>query len=166
MCYACYHGIMELLGLLQNYIEFTKDVKILWFNLGYNFGGIVTSIKNIWMWNVAKEYTRINDSFTMGMEMGQIFWMIFYPTEKYLDESLADPNSVWGQDYTWDAIIFRRELEPDEEYIPLIDQPGLTVDSESAQADEVIEEASFSLSTDVLDFLSKYVPLFKTKRSV
>ena len=50
---------MELLGLLKNYIEFTKDVKILWFNLGYNFGGIVTSIKNIWMWNVAKEYTRI-----------------------------------------------------------------------------------------------------------
>ena len=23
VCYACYHGIMELLGLLKNYIEFT-----------------------------------------------------------------------------------------------------------------------------------------------
>ena len=105
----------------------------------------------------------------MGMEMGQMFWMIFYPTEKYLDESLADPNSVWGQDYTWDAIIFRRELEPDEEYTPLIEQPGLTVDSQSAssiQADEDIEEASFSLSTDVLDFLATYVPFFKTKRTV
>ena len=32
----------------------------------------------------------------MGMEMGQIFWMIFYPTEQYLDQSLADPNMVWG----------------------------------------------------------------------
>lgn len=87
---------MEIYALLLDYIKFGKDVKILWFNLGYNFGGIVTNIKNIWMWNVAKEYTRIQGSFTMGMEMGQIFWMIFYPTEQYLDQSLADPNMVWG----------------------------------------------------------------------
>ena len=71
---------MEIYGLLLNYIKFAQDVKILWFNLGYNLGGLVTAIKNIWMWNVAKEYTRIEDSFTMGMEMGQMFWMIFYPT--------------------------------------------------------------------------------------
>jgi len=106
--YSCYHGILELIELGKVYIMFSKDLKILWFNLGYNFGGLVTSIKNIWMWNVAKEYTRISDSFTMGMEMGQMFWMIFYPTEMYLDQSLADPNSEWGQDYTWDAIIYRR----------------------------------------------------------
>lgn len=87
---------MEIYGLLLNYIKFAKDVKILWFNLGYNLGGLVTSIKNIWMWNVAKEYTRIEDSFTMGMEMGQMFWMIFYPTQLYLDTSLADPNAHWG----------------------------------------------------------------------
>ena len=59
VCYACYHGVMEILALCENYILFAKDLKILWFNLGYNFGGLVTAIKNIWMWNVAKEYTRI-----------------------------------------------------------------------------------------------------------
>ena len=79
--YSCYYGVLEILSLLEEYIVFHKDLKILWFNLGYNFGGLVTAIKNIWMWNVAKEYTRINDSFTMGMEIGQMFWMIFYPTE-------------------------------------------------------------------------------------
>ena len=85
LTYSCYHGILELIELGKVYIKFSEDLKILWFNLGYNFGGLVTAIKNIWMWNVAKEYTRISDAFTMGMEIGQIFWMIFYPTELYLD---------------------------------------------------------------------------------
>ena len=50
----------------------------------------------------------------MGMELGQIIWMILYPTERYLDQSLANENIVWGQDYTWDSIIYRRELTPQE----------------------------------------------------
>lgn len=85
LCFSCYHGILELVDLFQDYIEFAHDIKILWFNLGYNLGTIITMIKNIWMWNVAKEYTRIEDAFSMGLEIGQIAWMIFYPTQKYLD---------------------------------------------------------------------------------
>ena len=57
--YSCYYGVLEIADLLEDYFIFHKDLKILWFNLGYNFGTLITSIKNIWMWNVAKEYTRI-----------------------------------------------------------------------------------------------------------
>lgn len=94
--YSCYHGVLEIWILLQDYIIFASDLKILWFNLGYNMGTIITNIKNIVMWSVATEYTRIEDSFTMGMEFGQIIWMILYPAEMYLDEAIADENNVWG----------------------------------------------------------------------
>jgi len=59
-------------------------------------GMIITNIKNIVMWSVATEYTRIDGSFTMGMEFGQIIWMILYPAEVYLDQAIADENNVWG----------------------------------------------------------------------
>ena len=38
------------------------------------------------------------------MEIGQIFWMLFFPVQEYLDEALGE-GAVWGQDYTWDTII-------------------------------------------------------------
>ena len=53
---------------------------------------------------MAKEYTRVVDPFSMGMELGQIFWLTFFPIEEYLDLALED-GAIWGQDYTWDAVI-------------------------------------------------------------
>ena len=119
VCFSCYYGVLELVDLFDDYIDFVHDIKILWFNWGYNMGGIITSIKNIWMWNVAKEYTRIEDAFTMGLEMGQIFWMMFYPTQKYLNQAIRDSDNEWGQDYSWDAVIFRKDIDPDVGLQPL-----------------------------------------------
>jgi len=117
--YACYYGVLEIVELMLDYFIWRNDLKMLWFNWGYNLGAIATNIKNIWMWSVATEYTRIDGAFTMGLELGQIFWMLFYPTEIYLDDSLARNDTVWGQDWTWDAIIYRRELVPGEEHDPI-----------------------------------------------
>ena len=89
LTYGCYWGVLEILDLLTDYFIFHKDLKILAFNLGYNAGALITGIKNIWLWNVAKEYTRVRDAFTMGMEIGQLWWGIFYPAEQYLDQTLG-----------------------------------------------------------------------------
>ena len=86
------------------------------------------------MWNVAKEYTRIDDAFTMGLEIGQLWWAIFYPAEQYLDAEIVRESCLnvpledrlpvgsklcweWGQDYTWDAIIHRRVIGPHEQTV-------------------------------------------------
>ena len=168
--YSCYYGVYEIYDLLQEYIMFAYEVRILWFNLGYNFGGLVTAIKNIWMWSVATEYTRISDSFTMGMEMGQIFWMIFYPCEMYLDQSLANPNTEWGQDYTWDAIIYRRDITKgnyENRRTPISELPGLVdLGQQSKKQDVAPEILADTVSGNIAGFFAKHIPFFKTKEEV
>ena len=58
------------------------------------------------------------------MELGQIFWLIFYPAQAYLD-SVLDKGGVWGQDYTWDTVIAL--TVPDNDIfkeVPLIGTPS------------------------------------------
>ena len=90
--YSCYWRVLEIADLLSDYFIFHKDLKILWFNLRYNFGSLITNVKNICMLLVSKKYTRIDNALTMGLEIGQMFWGIFYPTEQYLDQSFAKPE--------------------------------------------------------------------------
>ena len=52
-------------------------------------------IVNVAMYFMAKEYTRVEDSRSMGMELGQIFWLIFFPVEEYLDLAIED-GAIWG----------------------------------------------------------------------
>ena len=47
------------------------------------------------MYFMAKEYTRVEGPRSMGMELGQIFWLIFYPVEEYLDLSIEE-GAIWG----------------------------------------------------------------------
>jgi len=68
-------------------------------------------VVNVAMYFMAKEYTRVEDSRSMGMELGQIFWLIFFPVEEYLDLAIED-GAIWGQDYTWDQVI---QMENGEE---------------------------------------------------
>ena len=56
---SCYYGVLEMHDLLNDYFIWRDDGYILAFNIGYNLGAIITNIKNIWMWNVAKDYTRV-----------------------------------------------------------------------------------------------------------
>ena len=56
------------------------------------------------MYFIAIDYTRVKTPFDMGMQLGQIFWLTFYPAKFYLDTSIAAGNS-WDQDYTWSGSI-------------------------------------------------------------
>ena len=81
-----------------------EEIDILWFNLFYNGGTIVKSLVNLGLYFIAKEYTRVKDAFSFGMEIGQIFWMLFFPMEDYLNNAIKK-GAVWGMDYTWDHVI-------------------------------------------------------------
>ena len=61
----------------------------------YSGGNIFKGIVNISLYFIAMEYTRVKSPFTMGMELGQIFWLIFYPIDEYLDLML-ETGAVWG----------------------------------------------------------------------
>ena len=162
LTYGCYWGVLEIVDVLTDYFIFHKDAKILAFNVGYNAGAIITGIKNIWMWNVAKEYTRVSDAFTMGLEIGQLWWSIFYPAEQYLDQNLGKLGTLvnpfipgdneewkWGQDYTWDAILHRRVVGPDEvRSEPVMQAPVPTEDH---------------ANTGFGEFLARHLPSLKAK---
>ena len=99
--FSCTASVDEISSLVNKYTVFTLDFDIIWFNLFYNAGTIMKGVTNIIMYWVAKDYTRVDSPFSLGMELGQIFWLIFYPAEEYLDDAL-EHGAVWGQDYTWD----------------------------------------------------------------
>ena len=158
LVYGCYWGVLEMADLLFDYIVFHKDPLILAFNFAYNLGFLATAIRNIWMWNVAKEYTRVRDAFTMGIEIGQLFWLIFYPAQQYLDQQLAleDKTWKWGQDYTWDAILRRRDLAPGEERL----EPVWEAPDPSKTAATEWEFPNFG------EFLARHLPGLKARAVV
>ena len=102
--FSCTASLSEIEELGGKYWQFTSSSQTVWFNLFYNAGSIVKGFTNIAMYFMAKEYTRVNSPFALGMELGQIFWLIFFPATDYLDDALAKGAS-WGQDYTWDQVI-------------------------------------------------------------
>ena len=108
--YSCYQSYFEIRDLLVAYWKFTKNASVIGFNVFYSGGPIYKSIVNLIMFFWAKEYTRVQNAFAFGMELGQIFWMTFYPVEDYLEMALKT-GAVWGQDYTWDQVI---NLEVDD----------------------------------------------------
>ena len=101
---SCSSSIDEISELVAHYRSLMSDVDKLAFNLFYSGGDVIKGITNVVMYFYAQEYTRVQDAFTMGMELGQIFWLLFFPVQEYLDEAL-DNGAVWGQDYTWDTVI-------------------------------------------------------------
>ena len=93
--YSCYQSYFEIKDLLIAYWKFTSDGSVTLFNLFYSGGPIIKSITNLILFFWAKEYTRVQDAFGFGMEIGQIFWMTFYPIEDYLEMAL-EKGAVFG----------------------------------------------------------------------
>ena len=79
------------------------------------------------MYFIAKDFSSIKTPFEMGMELGRIFWMLFYPARTYLEDSV-DSGFEWGNDYTWDDVIGK--VIPD------------STDSVVDTASQIIESAS------------------------
>jgi hypothetical protein len=58
------------------------DFRTLVFNFFFNTGKIVTSAKNIYLYQYyGPDYSRVYDAFTLGTEIGQVFYYAFYPYE-------------------------------------------------------------------------------------
>jgi hypothetical protein len=68
--YSCYMSAIEIYALFLSYAEFASNLDILWFNMLYNMGSVIKGVSNIVMYFYAKEYTRVTDGFTFGLELG------------------------------------------------------------------------------------------------
>ena len=68
--YSCTESFYEVDALFQKYWSFTHNFEQIYFNLFYSGGNIMKSIVNVAMYFMAKEYTRVEDPFSMGMELG------------------------------------------------------------------------------------------------
>lgn len=68
--FSCYEGVKEIYTLVMKYIMFATNPNIMYFNLAYNAGTIIKNITNLVMFFYAKEYTRVSDGFTFGLELG------------------------------------------------------------------------------------------------
>merc|ERR1712038_1435486 len=101
---SCTESYDEIIELSQTYWAMLTDIGQIKFNLFYNSGTAIKGIVNILMYFIAEKYTRVDSAFTLGMELGQIIWLLFFPAKDYLDQTL-DNGGIWGQDYTWDSII-------------------------------------------------------------
>lgn len=84
---------------------FASQWSILRFNVVFNAGEILTSLRHLMLYFYTFRYTRVEDPYTWGMELGTIFWLLFYPTEVYLNESL-DSGKEFNKDYTWDNVLY------------------------------------------------------------
>ena len=97
---ACKSGLDETTGVLLNFKDAMTDWQTLKFNLFFYSGNIVSSVKNLVLYFYSINYTRVQTPFDVGLELGQIFWYIFYPGKKHIEELLAraptnDPSSVF-----------------------------------------------------------------------
>jgi hypothetical protein len=60
------------------------------FNLFYNLGAMVKSLRNLSLYFFDIEFTRVKTPFDFGEELGYLFWNLFYPAEDYLEMVLAN----------------------------------------------------------------------------
>ena len=81
---------------------------------------------------------------------------MFYPAEVFLDNSLANDNIIWGQDYTWDGILFRKIREPweDEGHVTNLFDTLLSKD---------VPQKSDNMITQ---FFAKFSSMFKAQPAV
>ena len=56
-----------------------SNTNILFFNMFFNSGTIITNVRNLVLYFYDRDYTRVKNVFQFGTEMGQIFWYVFYP---------------------------------------------------------------------------------------
>ena len=74
--------------LFLAYGKIFTSVDVFWFNMLYNVGDMISGVTNIIMYFMAKDYTRVVNGYTLGMEFGLIFWLFFFPDEQLLIKSL------------------------------------------------------------------------------
>ena len=76
---VCKYGFDETTGVLSSFRGSIEDWQAIKFNLFFNAGNIVSSVKNLALYFYQSKYTRVKSPFDVGKELGQIFWFAFYP---------------------------------------------------------------------------------------
>lgn len=84
LVFSCKQGLFESKAFVDAYRTGMTQGSIFQFNLFYNLGSMLTSLRNIFYYFAEIEYTRVKTSFEMGYELGTMFWYLFYPSEEYI----------------------------------------------------------------------------------
>lgn len=83
---SCYYSATEIYTVYALYNNAAHDMQNIKFNLFFNAGLIMSSVKNIWYYYGKRELTRVNDTMRYGNELGQIAFYMLYPYEVRLNE--------------------------------------------------------------------------------
>lgn len=82
--FSCFYGVAEMALVVGNYTTFTSDVTTLGFNAFYNSGDIFISLRNIFLYFMDSDYGRVQDATSFGKELGNVFFLVFYPQRENL----------------------------------------------------------------------------------
>jgi hypothetical protein len=83
--FSCYYGVEELALVVGNYTTFASDLSTLSFNAFYNSGDIFTSLRNIFLYFMDSAFGRVQDATSFGKELGNVFFLVFYPQKENLE---------------------------------------------------------------------------------
>ena len=89
----CAASFEEIGHQLRNYTSTFKNGRTFLFNVLYNLGPIVTSVRHLAYVLYYPEYTRVKTWRDFGMEAGQIFYLIFNPAKSTIASTLARGDS-------------------------------------------------------------------------
>ena len=67
---ACKHGFEETTGVLSSFRNSMMDWQVIKFNLFFNAGNIVSSVKNLVLYYYQIKYTRVKSPVDVGKELG------------------------------------------------------------------------------------------------
>ena len=136
---GCYYGAREIYFLALEYAEFASNLNVIYFNLLYNMGTGIKNVSNIVMYFLAKEFSRISDGFTFGMELGTLIQLSLYTNERDIRNNLIKNNMEFSVDYSYEYAIhlIESEVEEDTSLVSLDDvETDTVVDGDTTTTDE------------------------------
>lgn len=77
--YSCYYGTFEVKTLVDYYRQTFADTKTLVFNLYFNAGTTISSVRNLLLYFYMPEFSRVKSPKDFGNEVGQLLWYNLYP---------------------------------------------------------------------------------------
>jgi hypothetical protein len=77
--FACYYGSYEAYEEFLNFGAFLEDPSDFIYNLVLNFGLMYDAIKDIITFFFYPDYTKADDTYELGYQIGQFFYLLLNP---------------------------------------------------------------------------------------
>lgn len=77
--FSCYYGVYEVKALVDSYRQTFTNPSTLLFNLYFNAGTSIASVRNLLLYFIKPEFTRVKTPRDFGNEIGQMIWYNLYP---------------------------------------------------------------------------------------